>query len=101
MLLPLLPLSYYVPLNLVAIILNAWSVFSYFGLYITLILTTYVLFPYVTKFVILCIRVLFWVLNKVFKRLATKLNISLKKRPLDPIVIDWIDEKVDAFVVTF
>jgi len=66
-----------------------------------LILTTYVLFPYVTKFVILCIRVLFWVLNKVFKRLATKLNISLKKRPLDPIVIDWIDEKVDAFVVTF
>jgi len=97
----LLPLSYYVPLNVVGIIINMWSVFSYFGLYLFLIITAYVIAPFSFKAFILLVRIFYWALNKIIKRLANKFNLSLKKRPLDPEVLNWIDNKVDGFCVTF
>jgi len=99
--LPLVPLSYYAPLNVVGLILNMWSIFSYFGLYLTLIVTAYLVAPFAFKSFVLLVKIFYWALNKIIKRLANKFNISLKKRPLDPEVLNWIDSKVDGFCVTF
>jgi len=80
---------------------NFWSLFDYFSLYITLILIAYFIFPYLMKFLVIIIRVIYFLLGYIVKKFAMKIGIILQRRPFDPIVIDWIDNKTGEFVVSF
>jgi len=73
----LFPLSYFVHYNLLLIIVNCWSLFNYFSLYITLILMAYLIFPYLIKFLVIIIRVIYFLLGYIVKKFAKKIGIIL------------------------
>jgi len=53
------------------------------------------------KFLVIIIRVIYFLLGYIVKKFAMKIGIILQRRPFDPIVIDWIDNKTGEFVVSF